>query len=59
MLEIKDDLEERVLRFHTLKLPGQPQSMHMATAYLVNDLWAEIQRLRVELESIHRCYHID
>ena len=42
-----DDLEKRVQQFITLSLPGQPMSMHMGTSYLVNDLWREVQRLRL------------
>jgi hypothetical protein len=41
-----DDLEKRVQQFKTLQLPGQPIGMHMGTAYLVGDLWREVQRLR-------------
>ncbi|KKN10932.1 hypothetical protein LCGC14_1031610 [marine sediment metagenome] len=37
-------LEERVLQFSMLELPGQPRMMHMGTSYLVNDLWTELQR---------------
>ncbi len=37
-------LEERVLQFAMLELPGQPRMMHMGTSYLVNDLWTELQR---------------
>ena len=44
--EQMEDLEERVLQFNTLQLPGQPMAMHMGTSYLVNDLWAEVKRLR-------------
>ena len=43
-----DNLQERVEQFRTLQLPGQPMSMHMGTAYLVNDLWREVIRLRAE-----------
>lgn len=57
-----DELEERVKKFNSLQLPGQPMSMHMGTSYLVNDLWREVQRLRslpplveriIEKESPH------
>lgn len=41
-----DELEERVHKFNSLSLPGQPMGMHMGTSYLVNDLWREVQRLR-------------
>jgi len=46
-----NDLEERVYKFQTGELPGQPMSMHMGTSYLVNDLWQEIKRLR-RIETI-------
>lgn len=32
--------------FACLKLPGQPMVMHMGTSYLVNDLAAEVRKLR-------------
>lgn len=41
-----DELEERVYKFNSLSLPGQPMGMHMGTSYLVNDLWREVKRLR-------------
>lgn len=43
---MKDELKERVHKFNSMSLPGQPMSMHMGTSYLVNDLWREVQRLR-------------
>ena len=46
-----DELQERVLKFTMLQLPGQPQSMHMGTAYLVDDLWSEVRRLRKATDS--------
>jgi hypothetical protein len=46
--EKKCDLEDRVRKFSTLELPGQPTGVHMGTSYLVNDLWREVQRLRRE-----------
>lgn len=42
-----ESLRERALQFHTLKLPGQPQMMHMGTSSLVFDL----ERRIVELET--------
>lgn len=42
-------LEERVMAFKTMSLPGQPMGMHMGTSYLVNDLWREISRLNAAL----------
>lgn len=47
----KHTLETRVRQFEALELPGQPRMMHMGTSYLVNDLWAEVKRLREELEK--------
>lgn len=41
----KMTLEERVIAFKRMELPGQPMGMHMGTSYLVDDLWREIQRL--------------
>ena len=43
------DLETRVRQFERLELPGQLPAMHMGTAYLVSDLWKEIERLREQL----------
>lgn len=42
----KPSLEQRIRQFEMLELPGQPRGMHMGTAYLVQDLWREIERLR-------------
>ena len=39
-------LEDRVLAYKCLELPGQPMSMHMGTANLINDLMEEVKRLR-------------
>lgn len=41
-----DDIEERIMQFRTLTLPGQPQAMHVGTLTLVADLWREVQELR-------------
>lgn len=41
-----EDLETRVKQFRSMSLPGQPIGMHMGTAYLINDLWSEVQFLR-------------
>lgn len=49
-----DDLEERVMQFNALKLPGQPKAMHMGTSYLVAELWREVQKLREELKEAKR-----
>jgi len=42
-----EDLEGRVHKFNSLTLPGQIPIMHQGTSYLVNDLWREVQRLRM------------
>jgi len=47
-----DDLKERVLQFNMLELPGQPMMMHMGTAYLVGDLWKEVQDLRERVKEL-------
>ena len=39
-----DDLQERVNQFNMLQLPGQLQSMHMGTMYLIDNLWTELQQ---------------
>jgi len=46
MADLTDDLEDRVMQFRAFELPGQPKSTNPATAYLVRDLWREVQRLR-------------
>lgn len=46
MSDEKPSLEQRIRQFEMLELPGQPRGMHMGTAYLVQDLWREIERLR-------------
>jgi len=54
---MEEELAERVKKFNALELPGQPRTMHMGTSYLVNDLWAEVKRLRDENEYLEaRCY---
>lgn len=45
-------LEDRVMKFRMLALPGQPPMMHMGTSYLVEDLWRELAAAK-ESES---CY---
>ncbi len=45
-----ESLRNRVIAFSCLELDGQPPMMHMGTAYLVNDLWAEVQRLHEVLK---------
>lgn len=46
MFRGKAGLDKKVQQFKELALPGQPQSMHMGTSYLVDDLWHELQGLR-------------
>lgn len=54
----KDSLEERVDQYTRLELPGQPQSSHVGTSYLVRDLWTEVKRLReVEKQYIEIMKH--
>jgi hypothetical protein len=45
------DLIERVTQFRALQLPGQPQSMHMGTSYLVNDLVARVRELEADIRA--------
>lgn len=53
-----DDLKDRVEKFQRMELPGQPVGMHMGTMYLVNDLWREVQALRVLLARCpQECHH--
>jgi hypothetical protein len=42
----KPDVLDRAVDFSMLRLPGQPMVMHMGTSYLVNDLAAEVRKLR-------------
>ncbi len=46
-----DDLEERVMQFWSMSLPGQPLTLHVGTSNLVNDLWKEVQRLRTKVKE--------
>lgn len=46
-----EDLKDRVEKFQAGTLPGQPIGVHMGTFYLVNDLWQEIESLRMQLEA--------
>ncbi len=39
------ELEQKVYRFNSLQLPGQPMATHMGTYRLVNELWRELQKL--------------
>ena len=45
------DLKERISKFDMLQLPGQPQGMHMGTAYLIGDLWSEFQKFRTSMRD--------
>ena len=46
-----EKLTQMVLQFRLLALPGQ-HGMHMGTAYMVNDLEAEINRLEKQVEAL-------
>lgn len=46
-----EELEDRVLKFNLLQLPGQPQGMHMGTSYLVQDLISAVRDLRREIAT--------
>jgi hypothetical protein len=45
-------LDERVMDFRLLQLPGQPMAMHMGTSYLVTDLHNEVKRLQAERDAL-------
>lgn len=46
------DLDERVCQFGHMGLPGQPMMMHMGTSRLVNDLHAELKRVRAQVSKL-------
>jgi hypothetical protein len=46
------DLDERVFQFRLMELPGQPMMMHMGTSRLVNDLHAELKRVRARVAEL-------
>ena len=48
-------LDERVMQFNMLQLPGQPMAMHMGTAYLVSDLHKRVKELEGALRESQRC----
>lgn len=48
-----DNLEERVNKFNSTQLPGQPIAVHIGIYYLVNDLWREVQKLR-DNEAVYK-----
>ena len=56
---MSEDLKMRVEQFRLMKLPGQPQMMHMGTSYLINDLYAEIQRLQNEGRWVARVVELE
>jgi len=43
LVERLKELEERVLQYKTLQLPGQPMMTHMGTSYLIDDLLAALK----------------
>ena len=46
MKEVRiNELVKRVLQFHLMQLPEQPQTMHKETASLINDLLKEVRLL--------------
>jgi hypothetical protein len=48
-------LAARVEQYNIGTLPGQGwPGYHMGTTYLVNDLWLEVLRLRVENEALRK-----
>ena len=47
-----DSLALRVEQFKCLELPGQPQSMHMGTMYLVDELWRELTATRIRITEL-------
>jgi hypothetical protein len=48
------ELEERVSQFQLLRLPEQPEVMHMGTSNLVADLLKTVRDLARELEAKER-----
>jgi hypothetical protein len=38
------ELDDRVMQFQMLELPGQPGMMHMGTCHLVQDLHRELKK---------------
>ncbi|MBB20239.1 MAG: hypothetical protein CMP20_12370 [Rickettsiales bacterium] len=43
---MSNSLDERVMQFQMLELPGQPMMMHMGTSHLVQDLHREVKQAR-------------
>jgi hypothetical protein len=48
----KPGLDERVVQFQMLELPGQPMMMHMGTMHLVQELHAEMKRVRALYDGL-------
>jgi len=46
-------LDKRIADFQGLRLPGQPQFMHMGTLILVLDLWEAVQVLAKQVRNSH------
>jgi len=44
-----ETLDDRILQFKMLQLPGQPRMMHMGTSYLISDMEKEIKLLRTAI----------
>ena len=40
-----EELEERVLQYKMMQLPGQPMITHMGTSYLIDDLLTALKEL--------------
>lgn len=45
----QDEIRERVIQFKTMKLPGQPQVIHIGTLELIADMQTELARMNLEL----------
>lgn len=52
--EPQDELKERVKKFRNLELPGQRAGMKIEINRLVDDLWLEILKLRLERYMLER-----
>lgn len=51
---MKNELQDRILDFKLMQLPGQPQMMHVGTSNLVNDLeiaWLQSQKKLDKIQS--------
>jgi hypothetical protein len=47
------NLDERVLAYTCLELPGQPPFVHMGTSYLIHDLHKEVKELKSLLKEFY------